>query len=102
MLLAERKWYRLNETNVGRAPEAAGVYELAGTGAIVLYIGCSAGEGLREALRSHIKDPRNPCIERNVFFFRFELSDLPRERAAELLEAYRAERYGVIPECMQA
>ncbi len=101
MLLIERKWYRLNETNVSRVPRDSGVYELAGAGAIVLYIGWAAGENLQEKLRAHIKDPRNPCIARNAFFFRFKLSDRPEERAAELLESFRAERYGVFPECMQ-
>src|SRR5438046_2154103 len=30
MLLSERKWYRLNETNVARLPTTSGVYELSG------------------------------------------------------------------------
>lgn len=100
MLLIERKWYRLNETNVSRVPRDSGVYELSGTGAIVLYIGCAAGDGLQEALRARIKDPTNACIAHHVFFFRFELSQTPEKRAAELLEAFKAERYGVLPECM--
>jgi hypothetical protein len=101
MLLMERKWYRLNETNVSRLPEVAGVYELSGTGAIVLYIGWAGEAGLQDRLRSHIRDAANPCIARNAFFFRFELSQQPQTRAAELMEAFRAPRYGVAPECMQ-
>jgi excinuclease UvrABC nuclease subunit len=101
MLLSEGKWYRLNETNVSRLPETSGVYELSGTGAIVLYIGWAGEGGLQDRVRSHIKDAANPCIARNAFFFRFELSQQPQTRAAELLEAFRAARYGVAPECMQ-
>jgi hypothetical protein len=101
MLLNEGKWYRLNETNVSRLPGVSGVYELSGTGAIVLYIGWAGENSLQEKVRAHIKDPRNPCIARNAFFFRFELSQQPQTRAAELLEAFRAARYGVAPECMQ-
>ena len=100
MLLAEKKWYRLNETNVSRVPRASGAYELGGTGAIVVYIGWAPGESLQDALRAHIKDSRNPCIARNAFFFRFELSERPEQRAAELLEAFRADRFGVLPDCM--
>ena len=101
MLLSEGKWYRLNETNVSRLPEASGAYELSGTGAIVLYIGWVGEAGLQDRIRSHIKDGGNPCIARNAFFFRFELSQQPQARAAELLQAFRAARYGVAPECMQ-
>ena len=101
MLLSERKWYRLNETNVSRVPLESGVYELSGTGAIVLYIGWAEGQSLQDKLRSHIKDPHNPCIARSAFFFRFELSLRPEEKAAEVLGAYRAERYGVLPDCME-
>jgi len=101
MLLSERKWYRLNETNVARLPKTSGVYELSGAGAVVLYIGPAERDTLQDVVRAHIKDARNECIARNAFFFRFELSDRPRERAAELLESYRAERYGALPECMQ-
>jgi hypothetical protein len=100
MLLEQGKWYRLNETNVGRLPDGPGVYELSGAGAIVVFIGWTRGTGLRETLRSHIKDPRNPCIARRAFFFRFEASDRPAERGAEVIEAFRAERYGILPECM--
>ena len=101
MLLSERKWYRLNETNVSRVPLESGVYELSGTGAIVLYIGWAEGQSLQDKLRSHIKDPHNPCIARSAFFFRFELSQRPEQKAAEVLGAYRAERYGVFPDCME-
>ncbi len=101
MVLAEKKWYRLNETNVSRVPRASGVYELGGTGAIVVYIGWAPAEGLQDALRAHIKDSRNPCIARNAFFFRFELTESPEQRAAELLESYRADRFGVPPDCMR-
>src|SRR5262245_45831176 len=100
MLLAEKKWYRLNETNVARLPNLSGAYELGGTGAVVVYIG-AAEISLQETLRSHIRDPRSQCIARNAFFFRFELSDRPGARAADLLAEYRADRYGVPPDCMQ-
>lgn len=100
-MLLERKWYRLNETNVSRVPRDSGVYELSGTGAVVLYLGWAAGDGLQDALRTRIKDPANPCIARNAFFFRFELTQTPEKRLTELLEAFKAERYGVLPECMQ-
>jgi hypothetical protein len=100
MLLAEHKWYRLNATNVDRLPDVAGAYELSGAGAVVLYIGWAEVAGLREAVRAHIKDPRNPCIASNAFFFRFEVSSEPAARAAEILAAYRAARYGTMPECM--
>ena len=101
MLLVENKWYRLNETNAGRLPNTSGVYELSGTGGIVLYIGSAEADFLQQAIRAHIKDPRNACIAKNAFFFRFELSDRASERAADLLKAYRAGRYGTLPECMQ-
>ena len=100
MLLVERKWYRLNATNVERLPETPGAYELGGAGAVVLYIGWAEAAGLRATVRSHIKDPRNPCIASNAFFFRFELSSEPGARAAELLSEYQAARYGTLPECM--
>src|SRR5262245_45872092 len=67
MLLDERKWYRLNETNVARLPAGGGVYELSGSGAIVLYIGWADDGMLRDTVRGHIKDPRNECIGRNAF-----------------------------------
>jgi len=101
MLLIEKKWYRLNETNVSRVPRLSGVYELGGSGAIVVYIGWAPGESLQDALRAHIKDPNNMCIARHAFFFRFELSDSAEQKAAQLLGAFRAERFGVLPECMQ-
>lgn len=101
MLLSEGKWYRLNETNAARLPDEGGVYELSGTAAIVVFIGWTRGAGLRETLRAHVRDPRNECIARRAFFFRFELSGRPDERGAEMVEAFRAERYGTLPECMQ-
>jgi hypothetical protein len=100
-MLHEKKWYRLNETNASRLPDSPGSYELSGTGAIVLFIGWAGEAGLRARILRHIKDPDNPCIARNAFFFRFELSPSPDARAAELLESFRAERYGILPECMQ-
>jgi hypothetical protein len=101
MLLGESKWYRLNETNVSRLPRDPGVYELAGTGAIVVYIGWTE-EDLQAVLRAHIRNPRNTCIAKNAFFFRFQLTAAPKQRANELLAAFRAERYGVLPECMES
>jgi hypothetical protein len=101
MLLGEGKWYRLNETNVSRLPHERGVYELSGTGAIVVYIGWT-DEDLQVVLRAHIKDPRNTCIAKNAFFFRFELTAAPEQRASEILATYRAERYGLLPECMES
>jgi len=100
MVLDERKWYRLNETNVARVPTGGGVYELSGSGAVVLYIGWADHGTLRDTVRSHIKDPQNACIGRNAFFFRFELAERPQERASEVVEAYRAAHYGTLPECM--
>ena len=99
--LAEHKWYRLNETNVGRLPEAPGAYELSGTGAVVLYIGWAGAAGLQQTVRDHIKDARNACIATKAFFFRFELSTRPEARAAEILEEYGRTRYGTLPECME-
>jgi len=101
MMLAEHKWYRLNETNVGRLPEAAGAYELSGTAAVVVFIGWAGAVGLQRIVRGHIKDPRNPCVAEKAFFFRFELSARPEARAAELLADYRGARYGTLPECME-
>jgi hypothetical protein len=100
MLLGETKWCRLSETNVSRLPREPGVYELAETGAIVVTIGWTE-EDLQVALRAHIKDPRNMCIAKNAFFFRFELTAAPEQRANELLVAFRSERYGLLPECME-
>lgn len=100
MRLSEHKWYRLNETNVARLPRTPGVYELAGRATAVVFIGW-AGRELEPTLRAHIKDPLNPCIARSAFFFRFELSDRPEERATELVSAYQAARYGTRPQCME-
>jgi hypothetical protein len=102
MLLAERRWYRLNETNLVRLPEGGGAYELGGRGAAVLYIGWADPGDLRRRLASHVRDPENACIALNAFFFRFHLSERPEALASELLEAYRGQRYGVLPECMAA
>jgi hypothetical protein len=100
LLLAERKWYRLNEANIRRVPEAGGAYELGGRGSAVVYIGWAGSGELRTRLRSHVADPNNACIARSAFFFRFQLSDRPEASAAELLEVYRSRRYGSLPECM--
>ena len=102
MSLSERKWYRLNETNVSRVPEGGGAYELGGRGSAVVYIGWAGSGQLGSRLRSHVADPENACIARSAFFFRFQLSDRPEALAVELLEDYRSRRYGTLPECMAA
>ena len=87
-------WQPLTPNAVEALPDAMAVFEVGSLVRTVLYIGGDANEGLRDAVRRALDDPRLRLRARCV---RLELTTDPRGRAAQLLATYRATHDGASP-----
>lgn len=87
-------WQPLTPNAVDALPDAMAVFEIGSLVRSVLYIGGEANEGLRDAVRRALDEPRLRLRARCV---RWELTTDPRGRAAQLLASYRAAHEGASP-----
>lgn len=90
----EAPWQPLTPTVVASLPEATAAFEIGSLVRTVLYIGGDAGEGLRNAVRRALTDPK---LRLRAHCIRWETTTDPRARATELVAAHRAAHAGAAP-----
>jgi len=90
----ESAWQPLTPTAVEALPDAMAAFEIGSLVRSVLYIGGDPNEGLRDAVRRALADPR---LRLRAHCLRWEPTTDPRGRAAQLLARYRACHGGVAP-----
>ena len=94
------EWHRLGDPEAMRAiPNRAGVYQLADSNKIVIYIGRAKGGNLRARLRTHANERVNDCIHKTAVYFRYIVTRAHRREEKTAFVEYKAEHNGEIPLC---
>lgn len=101
----QKNWTPFNESFVRLAPDSAGVYEIGNRykdGVIrTIYVG-SSDVSLRNRLLQHLQPSEsNACIKRYAQFFRFEITNNPKDRERILLLEFKIINGGKLPFCNQ-
>ncbi len=97
MPIADEKYKRLTDKNVGKAPRRHGVYALYDNSRTMLYLGLASGEGvtIRAMLEGHLAG-RGGMRVPGVKLYKRETTPKPRARGKDLLEEHK-ERFGALP-----
>lgn len=75
-----------------------GIYELADSEKVLIYIGQSAKD-VPNRIRQHLQ--KNSCVQEHLYFWRYEYSRVPQADEARHITLY-LKRFACLPPCNEA
>ncbi|MCZ6706660.1 MAG: hypothetical protein O7A71_01765 [Chloroflexi bacterium] len=101
-----KAWLAPDPPALQQIPAVLGVYELADTAGVVIYIGMAGGRepfGLRGRIEAHFSDQElNPVLRERAALYRWESNQQYTTQRTEMLMRYAQEHADALPEGNQA